>query len=330
MSNELVITKTKAELIIKKDYVNVLRHNEPKFGVLFTDFIVATVTKKSKRMSSRYMLGYRTLVWHLNEFQALYGVILYTNSITEEFLDDFIIYLEEVKNERRNYVSNLITLIKGMARKAGVYGYAVDPSYDDVEVPIEESFSTYLSLNEITRIYYFKGLTRKEERIRDLFIVGCLVAMRYSDYSTLRKSNFSDGYITKITQKTGQKVIVPMHDYVKEIIAKYDGNIEFGLCSQHFNRYVKTICKKVGLNEEISYQYTKGGKLISETKQKWELISSHTARRSAATGMVLSGYKFYEVMAITGHTTEKSFVKYVKVTHEDIAKSMAGGRYFNK
>jgi len=216
-----------------------------------------------------------------------------------------------------------------MVSKAGKYGYAVDQSYDDVNVDKEDPFAVYLSTNEITRIYYFKGLTAKQERIKDLFIVGCLTALRYSDYSTLTRDNFSKEYIHKITKKTGAKVTIPIHAYVREIFAKYDGEISSGLSIQHFNRYIKKICKKVGFTDEIKFNYTKGGKLVIETRQKWELISSHTARRSAATNLYeLGRLKISEIMSLTGHKTESSFQKYIKTSREDKARQIAGDAFF--
>ena len=291
----------------KRDYINHFASTEPKTGVLFATFVTQTVAWKSKRMGASYQHNYQTLLFHLDGFSKLYEADIFTNSVNEEFLDDFIVYLEGL-NLRLTYINTLVNLIKSMIRKAGTYGYAVDTSYDDVDLDTEDPFAVFLSMNEVTRIYYFKGLTRKQERIRDLFVVGCMTALRYSDYSTLTRQNFSDGYITKITKKTGKKVIVPLHDYVKEIYSKYEAEIEFGLSIQHFNRYIKKICEKVGLNNLITYNYTKGGVLVTETKEKWEMISSHTARRSAATNLYMTGrLKTYEIMSLTGHSTEKSF-----------------------
>ena len=172
-----------------KDYINRNSSHTPKEGVLFTDFVRQTAFKKSKRMSESYMKNYNTLIYHINNFEKLNDAVIYTNSVNEDFLDDFILYLQnqELKN---NYIKNTISLAKAMAAKAGTYGYAVDPSFDNVDLDDEDSFSVYLSMNEITRIYYFKGLTAKEERIKDLFVVGCLTALRYSDYSTLNADNF--------------------------------------------------------------------------------------------------------------------------------------------
>lgn len=315
---------------IKKDYINNSRTLEPKTGVLLSDFINNTIIRKSKRMGESFGKNYKTIIYHLNNFSEINDAQIYTNSVNEEFLDDFIIYLEG-QNLRLNYIKGLLTSVKSMVRKSATYGYAVDPTYDDVNIDGEESFSVYLSMNEITRIYYFKGLTKKQERIRDLFVVGCLTALRYSDYSTLTKNNFKDGFITKITKKTNKKVVLPIHDYVKEIYNKYDGEIMYGLCLQHFNRYVKMICKKVGLSDQIIYNFTKGGELITEIKEKWELISSHTARRSAATNMYLTGrLKTFEIMSLTGHTTEKSFFRYIKVSREDMSKQISSDTFFRK
>jgi integrase len=314
----------------KKDYINKLAQMEPKTGVLFSEFIFKTVARKAKRMGESYLRSYKTLIHHLNGFSREHDANIFTNSVNEEFLDDFILYLE-TKNLKLNYIKTIISLVKSMVKKAGTYGYAVDSSYDDINIENEDVFSVFLSMNEITRIYYYPGLTKKQQRIRDLFVIGCLTALRYSDYSTLTNDNFNGDFIIKVTKKTSKKVIIPLHDYVREIYKKYNGQISPNLTIQHFNRYVKIICQKVGFTDEIIYTYTRGGKLKTEKKQKWELISSHTARRSAATNMYLTGrLKTYEIMALTGHTTEKSFFRYIKITREDTAKQIAGDNYFRK
>lgn len=190
-------------------------------------------------------------------------------------------------------------------------------------------------MNEITRIYYYKFLRqdkrKAKERIRDLFVVGCLTALRYSDYSTLTRENFQGNYIVKRTKKTNVDVKIPIHDYVKEIFDKYSGCIPNGLCIQYFNKYLKVIMKEVGLNDLITYSYTIGGKLITVTREKWELISSHTARRSAATNMYLTGrMKTLEIMRLTGHRSEQNFFRYIRLTSDHTAQSIAGDMFFRK
>lgn len=314
----------------KRDYINNLISSEPKTGVLFVDFVESTVARKSKRMGESYGANFKSLVNHVKGFCEEFDADIYTNSVGEDFLDDFILYLES-KDLKQGYILNLISLTKAMTARAARYGYAVDQSYDDVNVDAEDHFAVYLSMNEITRVYYFKGLTKKQEEIRDLFVVGCLTALRYSDYSTLTKANFTKDFIIKKTQKTGKKVTIPIHTYIHEIYDKYEGEVSKGLSIQHFNRYIKKICQRVGLTDSITYNFTRGGKLITETKEKWELISSHTARRSAATNLYQLGrLRTYEIMALTGHTTEKSFFRYIKTSDEDKAAQIAGDSFFKK
>lgn len=236
---------------------------------------------------------------------------------------------------RHNTIVGYILKIQTLVRRASQYNYAVDVTYDEINLKCEPTNAVFLSMNEITRIYYYKFVgqdkRKAKERIRDLFIVGCLTALRYSDYSTLTKNNFQGDYIVKRTKKTNVDVKVPAHDYVREIFAKYSGFIPSKLCIQYFNKYLKVIMKEIGLNDPVTYSFTKGGDLITVTREKWELISSHTARRSAATNMYLTGrMKTLEIMRLTGHRTEQNFFQYIRLTSDDTARSISGDLFFRK
>lgn len=281
-----------------------------------------------------YAAVYDAIIKHIDRFSDEYDCDIFTNSITEDFLDDFIIYLEE-KGLRHNTIAGYIQKIQSLVRKAGQYNYAVDTTYDEIDIREEPSFAVFLSMNEITRIYYYKfehqDKRRAKERIRDLFVIGCLTALRYSDYSTLTNQNLIDGYIVKRTKKTNVDVKVPAHDYVKEIFEKYVGHIPCRLCIQHFNKYLKVVMREIGLTDKITYSFTKGGKLQTVTKEKWQLISSHTARRSAATNMYLTGrMKTLEIMRLTGHRSEQNFFRYIRLTNDDTARSISGDMFFRK
>ena len=114
------------------------------------------VNKKNKSIS--YKSQYKVLMKHVNEFSEKYDCITYTNSVTEDFIEDFIGYLRD-KNMRNNTVKGLIEKIKAMTKKAGNYGYAVNRTFDEISVPEEDTCSIALSMNEITRIYYYTGFS---------------------------------------------------------------------------------------------------------------------------------------------------------------------------
>ncbi len=66
---------------------------------------------------------------------------------------------------------------------------------------------------------------------------------------------------------------------------------------------------------EVTKKIIQGGKQIVIKKPKYEFVSSHTARRSFATNEYMAkGLNVRDIMAITGHKTEKSFYKYIRQT----------------
>jgi integrase len=72
----------------------------------------------------------------------------------------------------------------------------------------------------------------------------------------------------------------------------------------------------------VSKTYTKGGEKRTDTVPKWQLLTSHAMRRSFATNEYKKGLlTTLEIMAITGHRTESSFLRYIRVTPEEHAKS---------
>lgn len=311
-----------------KNYINDNHIDSPIRDKLLVDFIMEMVNKKNKSIS--YKSQYKVLMKHVNEFSEKYDCMIYTNSVTEDFIEDFIGYLRD-KNMRNNTVKGLIEKIKAMTKKAGNYGYAVNRTFDEISVPEEDTCSIALSMNEITRIYYYTGLTKKQEKIRDLFIVGCLTGMRYSDYSTLTSDNIQNDIIIKKTKKTGVTVHVPVHSYIKELLEKYNGELPKDISIQHFNRSIKTICKKIGLTDKVVFTRTVGHNVVTDTYEMWQVISSHTARRSAATNMYNSGrMKTLQIMLITGHTTEKNFFRYIKIGREENAKNISTDLFFRK
>ena len=67
---------------------------------------------------------------------------------------------------------------------------------------------------------------------------------------------------------------------------------------------------------------TKGGIKRSTIYKKYDLVRSHTGRRSFATNNYLMGVPTLDIMAITGHKTEAAFLKYIKVTPKEHAEKI--------
>ena len=157
------------------------------------------------------------------------------------------------------------------------------------------------------------------DKVRDLFLVGCWTGLRYSDWNKVYPKN---GFITLNQQKTGRPVVIPVHSTVEKILNKYEGDLPKPITNQKFNEYLKQVAKLADFKEAVTKQITRGGKVETEIKPKWKLVTTHTARRSFATNMYKAGIPSITIMAVTGHRTETAFLKYIKVTPQEHAEKM--------
>ena len=77
----------------------------------------------------------------------------------------------------------------------------------------EDVDSVFLDLNELSKIHNLDLLTNPGLiKYRDMFIVGCLTGFRFSDYSTLNRSQLKNGMLHVRQNKTGATVVVPLRD----------------------------------------------------------------------------------------------------------------------
>ncbi|MFA5816345.1 MAG: hypothetical protein WC865_12060 [Bacteroidales bacterium] len=94
------------------------------------------------------------------------------------------------------------------------------------------------------------------------------------------------------------------------------------MSNQKANEYLKIIASSAKLNDQVLLHSTIGNSRQEDVFYKWQLVSTHTARRSYATNEYLEGKSPMEVKMTTGHQTEKSFLKYIRLTPEENARRM--------
>ena len=65
-----------------------------------------------------------------------------------------------------------------------------------------------------------------------------------------------------------------------------------------------------------------GSEKIDTVYWKYELITSHTCRRSFCTNQYLAEVPTVFLMKISGHRTERAFLRYTRIDEEMAAKKM--------
>jgi integrase len=213
----------------------------------------------------------------------------------------------------KNTISGHWKFIKAVMSEAKFRKLHTNSDYDMFKRPKEDTDKVFLTEKEINSIYNLK-LTGRLDKARDYFIVGCLTGLRFSDWDKLEKSIIKDGIASIRSQKTNELSMIPIHKKVLAILNKYDeGKLPKKPSNQKVNEYIKEIAELAGINETVESRITKGGKQVITKDPKYSLISTHTARRSFATMLVLKGESPYLIMQITGHKSLASFEKYVRI-----------------
>jgi integrase len=301
-------------------------HNLPSCDYVGYCYTYVQAYKRNAKDKSTFL----NTISHFENFQEYMDQNFQSHQINKELLDMFTTYLRTEKDLRLGTIKGILTRIKYMLKKCNLNGYAVDNSYQDSNIKNDDYFFIYLDIPDITRIYYCDKLTKMQEEIRDMLVLACYTGFRYSDCSRLSSANVRDGYIHAKTQKTKKNVCVPMTKYVREIYEKYNNGFPPARSIQYFNREIKIVCKIAGLVEPIKHEVEdKNGKIKTITNLKYELISSHTGRRSFATNLLKDNVPESQIMLCTGHSSPVSFGRYILVTAENNAKKLSGNGYLS-
>ncbi|MBK9598748.1 MAG: tyrosine-type recombinase/integrase [Flavobacteriales bacterium] len=155
--------------------------------------------------------------------------------------------------------------------------------------------------------------------------------MRFGDLSRIQPEHIEGGRLRVRTSKTGKDVSIPLHPCVPEIMAKYGGQVPSGISNQKQNNYLKEAAALVpALQAKIMVGRTKGGIRREVARAKWELVTTHTARRSFASNCYRNGIPARSIMGVTGHTTEQAFMRYIRLSNEEHADIMAKSTLFTR
>lgn len=291
-------------------------------------------SKRGKRYSIETIQSYHSFKLNYNEFENLQNKNYLITDISVDFENDLHEFFNEVKMFSPNYKGTLIKLLKVIindfleterkkiyeAQKNGITTilslndmYHIEKEIKRILKPNSEPVKIYLNDDDIEALYKLNlSKVPTYDKARDIFLAGCYTALRHSDYKRISKEHVKNDWIEIIMKKgnSNKKVFIPIRPELKTILEKWNYIIP-EMSSQKLGLYIKEIGKLAGITELIEVNEIRGNETIKSIKQKYELITTHTARRSAATNMFNSGMNSKDIMSITGHSKIETFEKYI-------------------
>ena len=261
--------------------------------------------------------------------------IIHFADLTIEFYNDFRLFLTD-KRYSPNTVARMIKICKTICYAAeqlklldaGNIRSGFEVIYRDVD-------NVYLTDERINELYKYDLSDRPAwEKVRDVFVVGCLTGQRISDYKRINAKmivTLTDGnrYIKLKQEKTGNTVYIPLDYRVDDILNKYNGELP-KVYDQKINDHIKEIGEALGWTEIVELEEQHGAMEYTARKRFCDLLKTHTARRSFATNMYKTGASLNSIMAITGHSSEQQLKTYLKLDESEKAMLAAKESYFTK
>jgi integrase len=266
------------------------------------------------------------------EDEALKGKKITIRQINIPFSETFKQWLNG-NGYSQNYIGKNIDNLKTMCIDAEKNGIDVSSQLKAIKSITESKAPEdiiYLSDEEQLKIKKATIELDSLNNARKWLLLGCQIGQRGGDLLNITEANIitvsGDKMIELKQQKTGKLVVIPLSPKALKII---DSGMPHKISFTKFNDYIKLVCKEAKI-ETITTGRVKtisrgATKIVKAPKH--ELISSHVCRRSFATNFY-SKIPTTVLMSITGHATEKMFLKYIGKTSYDNAFQML--EYFNK
>lgn len=295
------------------------KHQNPDFLEYLNNFVKKSDKKEITKKA------YRNCLTRLEEYCKIREIKrLRFSDMNQWWYYDFLSFITEQKGFS-SAGTNHIKCIKAVLRRAHQNGDTniqeyTKPYFKKPKAKVEPKI--YLTEEEIGRIMDLppNKLTITQTEIRDFFFVQYSLVLRYSDLFSSEKSNFVPQggryFYSGTNRKTKKRVSVPVSSKALSILKKYHLSIP-GHKNQTMNRELKKIAQLAEIDA------------IENDKPKYSQVSTHTARRSAATNLYLSGdFQLKQIAEFGGWSTEKESSKYLGIDLIETGRVASKSKFF--
>ncbi|WP_313094506.1 tyrosine-type recombinase/integrase [Empedobacter sp.] len=314
--------------------------DEPYFIDYYNHYIstnkkIEGQAKNGKNLSQNTIKGYTTMINYWRAF------LIHQNQkdfklqeIDSKIFEDYIKYQESEAKLGTNSIDTNTNKFKAILNYAKSKSIKLHEDYliGNFKFSGVQTNEIYLNDDEINLIYNLFVPQNKKylENARRWFIIQLHTGLRISDLFALTIDKFKNGFIETKTIKTHTDVVIPVFNPVKEILSLNNGNLPKVISEVKYNKYIKEVCELAGINELVSgSKFVVTGKGKNKRKRKvignyfkYELVSSHTSRRSLFTNLAKKSIPLSDLSAISGHSSIKTLENYIRSSKFEKANSV--------
>ncbi len=268
-------------------------------------------------LTSGTLNNYRSALNRLELYESIKGKRLTFNDITADFEREFASFLQQYADCSLPGISKHMKILKRVMAVAQERKLHHNEAYKKYKVHrTTKTNKIYLTEEEIAVLESLdlSGQPTLEVE-RDRFLVAYYFMQRFSDVTSLSRDNFFERkgrkFVRYKSQKTGQEAILPASQKAIDILERYDYNMNFS-SNQQANRELKNICALAGINQTVA----QGDQVLPKSR----LVTTHTARRSAATNLYLEGASLKMIADLGGWENTETLRVYLRASGLDSAR----------
>lgn len=240
---------------------------------------------------------------------------------------------EDITGLKNSTIRKKLDYLAWFLNWATDHGYNTNMTYKTFKPTLKTTqkkviYLTKPELEMLTQMSIPQGCSHLEA-VRDVFLFCCFSGIRHSDAYNLRRNDIKEDHIEITTVKTADSISIELNGVTRSIIEKYK-NYDFAenralpaIQNQPMNRELKELCRLAGINEQIRITTYTGNQRKDEVKEKWELVGTHTGRRTFIVNCLSLGIPPNVVMKWTGHSDYKSMKPYIDIVDSIKASEMA-------
>ena len=303
----------------------------PRFWQRYDEWVNYTRAAGNVRTAQAHATAGR----HLREFGETQGYALDFDTLTATVGDRWAAYLLNTAALTDNTINKHVGRLKSFMKWAAKRGYTENTALDRVSWARREPDVMALSAAELGALETLPlPVGSRLEKARAWFLLACYTGLRYSDLVRVQAQHVRPATATlpahlRLTAKRTRAVVnVPLSAPALAIVTRLLAGELASTKAQPItnpvlNRFLKELGALAGINTPVEVIRYRGGVADVSTCLKYEKLTVHTARRTFVTLNLGKGMSAEFVMKLTGHTSYKSFQRYVNLTPQRVAEEFA-------
>ena len=289
---------------------------------LVDEFIEHSI--KSSGIRDNTIRSYKSFKNNVFDFQSSRNDKVLLSDLNKDMILNFKVFLQE------NYDYKDGTLHQKLKIKNLVLNYAVEKKYLDSfdyrSVMVKNNKSTQIALtdSEVEKLIYYKPMRKQLIRTRYYFLFQLFSGIRISDLVKLTKEkiDLENGLIYLIAQKNDNEIKIPISRQMRAILEEFDVTQFKKSLIPSYTIALKELCKEAGIDKTVVVVSHKNNRKIEENKPKYELVGTHTARRTVITKLRLNNISDSEIIQVTGHSSTNSLKSYTRIDNAEAVSNV--------